>query len=1427
MKFKKSLSLILALILISGVFTVPKGAFAENILSKRVLINVAENKPVTSNQTEDSNYPFSNLVDGRKTSFIIPASGMNSAKTEITVDLQRKYKIEKIELHSRYDGAADFLGRQYFELIGANKEDFSDGVVLDYMNEQNDDLFPSSGCFESVQNGKDAYRYVKLKRTGGGYYGYSELKVFAYQTVTEVSKNKTVTTSPGSYTSGDKAVNGTNNNENDGWINDKASEYNYLSIDLGESLPIGMIEMEGRNITTENPATRQNIAVYGSNSADNLTNLTSLSKLSEDDGYEQLLYVGSMSGGYYLYDEFPYGKYPESYCASVDESDLYRFITFRNTTLHASAFGEVRAYVVNPEVLSVTCDEDYLYVNFSDEMNTSEDGISLTKRSDGTVYAGSFEDAYTYVIDISEKDKSAAYDLAVSANVQNAKGVKLAEEYILSLNNLSPVSSGEITFHGSTDGSGSEVDNFYGLTDVSVKANAINNGKSAAKVTAYIALYSNANRLLSLSLNEIELASGESADVIASLSLPDDIEDGMYLKAFIWNSLNDVMIPLASDEKMFADKYNIYVAPYGSDEGYGTASSPFKTIERAKAEVLKRNEEMSQDINVNIAGGTYQLSETLLFDEEDSGNDGYYVNYKAVDGEDVLITGGTKIEGWEIDDAERNIYKASASGFDEIRNLYVNGVSARTARSEGRIKPLDLYYENDKVKGYYVSSSDIGLYENAEDIRLFYTQVWKYTLCNVAEIVESETEGQYIIKMQNKAFSTATSESISLPVTKEDTFYMENAKELLDMPGEFYFDETEDVIYYMASEDEVMEEAEVYVPVLDKLLQIEGSDLGNKVRNIRFNGIHFAHAGRNDIYDGYLGGQAQSRTPIEKCDTSYPLDTTITGGNIRIFRSENIEFINNKFSGLSAVAIGIYEGSNDIVVRGNAFYDIGDSAVTVGLPSDSYMEDGYYDDNGNYLGRNVALYKPVKDANGGSSAISANDGDVRTVWTTNYISNYLQIDLGKEYEISQIRIPARKNYGSNPDAYDDTTLFRRNFKVLGSKYEDFSDGGVVLGQQGSAAFDVSTGFIANTNTTEKFRYIRVQKTVSEHLPLADVIVISPDQTVPVKEVSKRTVIDNNYITRIGEFNLGAPGIQLYYTEGAQVSHNTIKDVPYSGICVGWGWLNTLDSTTAKNNSILNNHIENYAMRTYDAGGVYLLGTQSGNRIENNYMKNQPNAYWALYADSGAENFVAKNNVFEDCDMAFAIGYSYSASGKKNLTILDNYSTTACWSINYTDTNSVVEEPTVYLKSAVPSGAQTIIDASGVEAEYMEMIEDVPCGRWSLSVEDIYGDIIDHHVSYEGGSVGESMPDTTLISYYLSNPLKTARKIRDLGKDVADESAYNALNDAITKATKAETQFKNLGYGYNNTTIAPIDRRGLIDVRLELMAAVEEYVETMK
>lgn len=1422
---KNFLTLFLATVLFSVNLLVP--AYAQDeVYAKKVLVNVAQNKPVSSNQTEDSNYPFSNLVDGRNTSFIVPASGMNSARTEITIDLTRKYQIEKIELHSRYDGSADFLGRQYFELIGANKIDFSDGVVIDYLNEQNDEVFPSSGCFTSKSSNNAAYRYVKLKRTGGGYYGYSEIKVFAYQTVTEVSRNKTVTTNEGSAIAGEKAVNGTNAHASDGWVNDRRTEYNYLSVDLGDKYPIGMIEMEGRNITSENSATRQNIEVYGSDSIDNMPELTSKARLSESDGYKPYFYIGAI-GGYYVNDTFPYSKYPDMFQTVVDDSEPFQFVTFRNTTLHASAYGEVRAYVINPEILNVNYDDNFIYVEFSDEMkdNLSNSFILTSGEDTFDSLEISMKDDYTYKIDISSLNKNSTYKLCVLKTAENIKGVALAEDYEVTLKSLNPVFAENITYHSINGESDIIIESFYGEDEIFAKTTVVNNSKENKNVGLFVAFYDSFGRVVSVSKKDETIDYGEEKEVLLPVEITDEIKESNMAKAFIWDLTEENIMPISDSSLLYCDRSNIYVSPMGNDENSGTKNAPFETLERAKTEVRNRTEDMNEDINVNLYGGVYNLTETLLFDEKDSGKNGCYVNYKAVENESVLISGGKKIEGFELCDEEQNIYSAYLPDVEDIRNMYVNGISARTARSEERIKPISIYYEGDVPKGLVVSEDDVPLYENPSDIRLFYTQVWKYTLCNAQNIIPAETEGQNIIIMEEDAFSIAADSDTYLPITSENAFYIENAKELLDKPGEFYFDKTEKMLYYMAEETEIMEKAEVYVPVLDKLMELSGSDLDKKVKNISFSGIHFAHATGFNVEKGYLGGQAQSKTPIANATTAYPLDTTITGGNIRVLRAENIVFENNKFSGLSSVALGIYEGSNDITVRGNAFYDIGDSAVTVGLPSDSYMEDAYLDENGNYLGRNVALYKPAKNING-AYVTEATDGDSKTVWTTNYISSYLQIDLGKEYEISQIRIPARKNYGTNSGSYDSVALYRRNFKIEGSKYEDFSDGGTLLGQQGSAAFDAKEGFISNTNTKEKFRYIRVSKTVNEHFPLADVLVISPEQTAPLKEVSKKAVIDNNYITRVGEFNLGAPGVQLYYTEDAIVSHNVIKDVPYSGICVGWGWLNTLDSTTAKNNKILNNHIENYAMRTYDAGGVYLLGTQSGNVVEGNYMKNQPNAYYALYSDSGSENFVAKNNVFSKVLMSFAIGTSYEASGKKNLTIQDNYSTTPYCTVNYTDTNSVVEKPTVFIESDVPQAAVEIINNAGLKEEYSYIANGIPSGRWTLSTEDIYGDIIDHHLVTEGSYSGESMPDTTLISYYLSSTLQEANKTLELGRDKASADDIDAFETAIKKATAEETQFKNLGYGYNNTTKAPIDRKRLIDVRVELLEAINAFVENM-
>ncbi len=1415
---------------------------------KTVLVNVAHGKNVYSAATTYGE----RLTNGVYKEYLIPdqctyngadvtlpgdvvvPGAKNNGQDWYIIDLGRKYGIEQIKLYSRSDGGWNNAWMSHFDILVSNSIDFNSKDTANLGGIGSDpsvfNVTSNATPFTLNLDGSKAYRYVKIKKTAVSYHGYGEIEVYAKQTVTQIPiSGAEAFTNSGSSLEGSGAINGTNSNDADAWVHDGRTAYNYLSVDLKTPYHVGMIEMEGRNISSENSVTRENFNVYASSSIDNLAEFSSSSNLSASDGYKTL-HTQSASN---TYPDAIYPKYPGMLMRSVNDDEAYRYLTVRNTSLHASAIGEIRFYEVNPDILSVNWDSEKLYIHFSDEMTEScatDSYITMTLNENSTAVGAeiSREDSYTYSVDISSLDISKSYTLTVDKGVTNKKGVSLAEEYVLKLDGLYPVYSREISIYGGLEAEGSVINSIFGQESVSIRAQVSNHLPRGTIVKAILALYDSTDDLIVTDYSEYELDSGETRDVTASLTFGDELTDGMYIKAFVWQTSNGSIRPLTKCKKVEYDIYNIYVSASAPSGGRGTVNSPFSTIAEAQEIVRERNEGMTKDITVHLMEGTYALDSTWELTEEDSGKNGFDVIYTAYNNADVLITGGRQIheDSWEIYNEEENIYIATVEGIEEIRDLYVDGRRARSARSTGRIRPIAMYYDTDGTTplGFYVSTEDLGEYENPSDMRLFTTQVWKYTMWNVDSIIPAETEGQSIVIMEpNSAFKRAVNNAGSLCLSENNAFYMENALELLDEEGEFYF--TEGTLYYKPAEGESF--SNVYVPVLDKLLTITGSDMANKVHNIEFSGITFAHASRNDLSKGYLGGQAQNVTPLVSSSSAYPLDFTTVGANIRVTRAEDISFVNNIFTGLSAVGVGIYEGSNDIVIRGNIFYETGDSAVTVGLPSDAYMDEAYYGEDGTYLGRNVALYKNTTSNKNAQPSYNGNDGNATTVWTADTTADYWQVDLGKEYNISQIRMKSRLNTGSNANAYEQYGNYRRNFKVMGSNYADFSDGGKIIASQGSTAFDFAKGFIVNVEAPAKYRYIRVQKTVNEHFPMADIEVISPDITAPIKEVSKRTVIDNNYITRVGEFNLGAPGIQLYYTEGAEVSNNYIKDVPYSGICAGWGWLNTLDSTTAKNNRFLNNRIENYTMRTYDAGGIYLLGTQKGNVADGNYFKNQPNAYYTFYLDSGADNATFTNNVAEHVAMVYGIGTINSTSGKKNLVIKNNYSTSVSYVNNPADgTNSVVENPIAYTTADVPKAVADIISASGLESKYAHLVSKVPEGRWTLTNEDIYGDIIDHQLSTEGGSVGESMPDTTLIYYYLGNLIKDANNLYNLGKSLASDEALSDFKSAYDTANKKHTEFSNRGYGYNNTEKGPIDREDLINTRINLIEAMKTFAESI-
>lgn len=70
-------------------------------------------------------------------------------------------------------------------------------------------------------------------------------------------------------------------------------------------------------------------------------------------------------------------------------------------------------------------------------------------------------------------------------------------------------------------------------------------------------------------------------------------------------------------------------------------------------------------------------------------------------------------------------------------------------------------------------------------------------------------------------------------------FYLTNARELLDVPGEWYHDIRAGKLYYYPRQGELIEEA--VVPAVETLLRVEGT-LDRPVRNIRIEGLTFSYS---------------------------------------------------------------------------------------------------------------------------------------------------------------------------------------------------------------------------------------------------------------------------------------------------------------------------------------------------------------------------------------------------------------------------------------------------------------------------------------------------------------------------------------------------------------------------------------------------------
>lgn len=122
---------------------------------------------------------------------------------------------------------------------------------------------------------------------------------------------------------------------------------------------------------------------------------------------------------------------------------------------------------------------------------------------------------------------------------------------------------------------------------------------------------------------------------------------GLLLLVF---ALTLASLPLAGFGEASAgnEGANLYIAPWGRDENPGTAEAPLATLAGARdaLRAIKEREGLpAGGVKVYIREGTYSLSDTLYFDERDSGTEEAPITYAAYPGENPVFTGGAYLPG--------------------------------------------------------------------------------------------------------------------------------------------------------------------------------------------------------------------------------------------------------------------------------------------------------------------------------------------------------------------------------------------------------------------------------------------------------------------------------------------------------------------------------------------------------------------------------------------------------------------------------------------------------------------------------------------------------------------------------------------------------------------------------------------------------------
>lgn len=400
----------------------------------------------------------------------------------------------------------------------------------------------------------------------------------------------------------------------------------------------------------------------------------------------------------------------------------------------------------------------------------------------------------------------------------------------------------------------------------------------------------------------------------------------------------------------------IWISPKGSDFNDGTRQSPKATLTSAlrQAREWRRTEDnrIQGGITIYVEGGTYAFHEPVFIRPEDSGTKESPTIIRSVGDEKVILSGGISINGWK---KQGKVWVADVPAFNgrplDFRQLWVNGKKAVRARDVEDFEKMNrICSVDEKNEILYVPAVSIRrLIDNKGNLKAKYAEMVLHQMWCVANLRIRSVEVQgdsAAIRFHQPESRIQFEHPWPRPMVTTDghnsAFYLTNARELQDVPGEWYHDIDARKVYYYPREGEKMQEAEVIVPAVETLVRVEGT-LDRPVCHIRFEKITFSYTtwmrpsekGHVPLQAGmYLTDGYRIDPKMQRNYLNHPLDNQGWLGRpaaaVRVVAAKQIDFERCRFEHLGSTGLDYEEAVQGGVVRGCLFRDIAGNGLLVG-----------------------------------------------------------------------------------------------------------------------------------------------------------------------------------------------------------------------------------------------------------------------------------------------------------------------------------------------------------------------------------------------------------------------------------------------------------------------------------------------------------------